>query len=103
MEPVKAVRGRSHPCGSGRSHGKGRSGGQSKTSRKVKRCVLGPFLNTFSSTDDFCSKATVSSGDEADEGEEEEQATGDENEEGDGESLGGDEEDKHDEALDFME
>ena len=62
----------------------------------------GAYLATFSSTDDFCSKATVSSGDEADEGEEEEQATGDENEEGDGESLGGDEEDKHDEALDFM-
>ena len=57
----------------------------------------------FSCTDDLCSKATVSSGDEAEEGEEEEQATGDENEEGDGESLGGDEEDKHDEALDFME
>ena len=57
----------------------------------------------FSCTDDLCSKATVSSGDEAEEGEEEEQVTGDENEEGDGESLGGDEEDKRDEALDFME
>ena len=103
VEPVKAVRGRGRPRGSGRGRGKGRGGGQSKSSRKVKRYVLGPFLNTFSSTDDFCSKATVSSDDEAEEGEEEEQATGDENEEGDGESLGGDEEDKRDEALDFME
>ena len=57
----------------------------------------------FSCTNDLCSKATVSSGDEAEEGEEEEQVTGDENEEGDGESLGGDEEDKRDETLDFME
>ena len=63
----------------------------------------GAYLATFSSTDDFCSKATVSSGDEAEEGEEEEQATGDENEEGNGESLGSDEEDERDEALDFIE
>ena len=103
VKPVKAARGRGRPRGSGSSRGKGRGGGQSKSSRKVKRYVLGPFLNTFSSTDDFCSKATVSSYNEAEEGEEEEQATGDENEEGDGESLGSDEEDKHDEALDFME
>ena len=78
MEPVKAVRGRGRPRGSGRGRGKGRGGGQSKSSRKVKRYVLGPFLNTFSSTDDFCSKATVSSDDEAEEGEEEEEEADDE-------------------------
>ena len=100
MQPVKAVL-ILRCCGRGR--GKGRGGGRSKSSRKVKRCVLGPFLNTFSSTDDLCSKATVSSGDKAKEGEEEEQVTGDENGEGNGESLGGDEEDKRDEVLDFME
>ena len=61
------------------------------------------LLHSFLCTDDLCSKATVSSGNEAEEGEEEEQATGDENEEGNGESLGADEEDKRDEALDFIE
>ena len=60
-------------------------------------------IGLFSSPHWHSSKAVIDTEDEAEEDEEAEQATGDENEEGEGESLGGDEEDAHDAAMDYLE